>query len=54
MPAWSESRFTGLFTLFVRVELRPHDPSLPMTAGEMPAWNPGEPELGCAGAGWTP
>jgi thiazole/oxazole-forming peptide maturase SagD family component len=53
MPAWYESRFTGLFTLFVRVALRPHDPSLPMTAGEMPAWNPGEPELGCAGAGWT-
>jgi len=53
MPAWYESRFTGLFTLFVRVEPRPHDPSLPMTAGEMPAWNPGEPELGCAGAGWS-
>ena len=53
MPAWYESRFTGLFTLFVRVELRPHDPALPMTAGEMPAWNSGEPELGCAGAGWT-
>jgi ribosomal protein S12 methylthiotransferase accessory factor len=53
MPVWYESRFTGLFTLFVRVELRPHDPSLPMTAGEMPAWNRGEPELGCAGAGWT-
>ena len=53
MPAWYESHFTGLFTLFVRVEPRPHDPSLPMTAGEMPAWNSREPELGCAGAGWT-
>ncbi len=53
MPAWYESRFTGLFTLFVRVEPRPHDPSLPMTAGEMPPWNAGEPEIGCAGAGWT-
>lgn len=53
MPAWYESHFTGLFTLFVRVEPRPHDPSLPMTAGEMPAWNSGEPEIGCAGAGWS-
>ena len=53
MPAWYESRFTGLFTLFVRVEPRPHDPSLPMTAGEMPPWNAGEPEIGCAGAGWN-
>ena len=53
MPAWYESRFTGLFTLFVRVEPRPHDPSLPMTAGEMPPWNAGEPAIGCAGAGWT-
>ncbi len=53
MPDWHDSRFTGLFTLFVRVPLRPHDPSLPMTAGEMPPWHPGEAELGCGGAGWT-
>ncbi len=53
MPAWYESRFTGLFTLFVRVNLRPHDPSLEMTAGEMPPWESGDHELGCGGAGWT-
>ena len=53
MPAWYESHFTGLFTLFVRVDVRPHDPSLHITAGEMPPWHRSEPELGCSGAGWT-
>jgi len=53
MPAWYESRFTGLFTLFVRVNLRAHDPSIEMTAGEMPPWEHDDPELGCGGAGWT-
>lgn len=53
MPGWHDDHFTGLFTLFVRVQVRPHDPSVPMTAGEMPPWYPGEPELGCGGAGWT-
>jgi ribosomal protein S12 methylthiotransferase accessory factor len=53
MPAWYESRFTGLFTTFGRVPLRPHDPDVPMTAGELPAWFPGEGDLGGGGAGLT-
>lgn len=53
MTAWHDSRFTGLFALFVRVDLRAHDPMLSITAGEMPPWHAGEPELGCSGAGWT-
>ena len=53
MPAWYESRFTGLFTTFGRVPLRPHDPDIPMTAGELPPWFPGEGLLGGAGAGLT-
>jgi len=53
MTAWYESRFTGLFTQLVRVPLRPHDPALPMTGGEMPPLHPGEAGLGCGGAGWT-
>ena len=53
MPAWYESPFTGLFTMFVRVNPRPHDPSLEMTAGEMPPWERGDLKLGCGGAGWT-
>jgi ribosomal protein S12 methylthiotransferase accessory factor len=53
MPAWYESRFTGLFTTFGRVPLRPHDPDIPMTAGELPPWFPGEGDLGGGGAGLT-
>jgi ribosomal protein S12 methylthiotransferase accessory factor len=53
MRSWYDSRFTGLFTLFVRLRLRPHDPAVSMTAGPLPAWYPGDPELGSGGAGWT-
>src|SRR5271166_4074308 len=53
MPAWYESRFTGLFTTFGRVPLRPHDPDVAMTAGELPLWFPGEGDLGGGGAGLT-
>ncbi len=53
MPAWYESRFTGIFNLLVHVELRPHDPSLAMTAGEVPGWNTGEEQIACSGAGWS-
>lgn len=53
MQSWAESRFTGLFTFFARVPLRPYDPRVWISAGEMPSWSPGEPEMGCSGAGWT-
>jgi ribosomal protein S12 methylthiotransferase accessory factor len=53
MPGWHDSRFTGLFTFFGRLPLRPHDPAVAMTAGEMPPWFADEPDLGCGGAGWT-
>ena len=53
MQTWAESRFTGLFTLFVRVPLRHYDPRVAISAGEIPSWSAGEPELGCSGAGWT-
>src|SRR4051794_35331749 len=54
MPEWYESRFTGLFTAYGRVPLRPHDPDVPVTAGALPPWFPGEDELGGGGAGLTP
>lgn len=53
MQTWAESRFTGLFTQFVRVPLRPYDPRIAISAGAIPAWSTGEPELGCSGAGWS-
>src|SRR5262245_31106049 len=53
MSAWHNSRYSGLFTYFGRLELGPHDPAVAMTAGEMPPWFAGEIGLGCGGAGWT-
>lgn len=53
MPGWHDSRFTGLFTYFGRLPLRPHDPKVAMTAGELPSWFAGETDLGCGGAGWS-
>ena len=42
MPAWYESRFTGLLSLLVHVDVRPHDPTVHIAAGEMPPWHAGE------------
>lgn len=53
MPAWYESHYTGLFSIFVRAPQRPHDPSVYITAGQTPPWFEGEPELGGSGAGWN-
>ncbi|MCA9239797.1 MAG: YcaO-like family protein [Planctomycetales bacterium] len=53
MNALFESRYTGLVAAMVRVELRPHDPAVAITAGEMPAWFSDESRLGCSGAGWN-
>lgn len=53
MRPWYESRYGGLFRALVRVAARPHDPAVAIAAGEMPPWNPGDPEFGCSGAGWT-
>lgn len=53
MPDWADSRFTGLFVQRLEVPLRPHDPAVFLFAGEIPGWLPGEPRLGCSGAGWT-
>lgn len=54
MHAWAKSRYTGLFTHWVRAPRRPHDPDVFISAGELPAWTQGEPAFGCSGAGWTP
>ena len=36
MPAWYDSRFTGLFAGFDRVPPRPHDPDVEAWAGTVP------------------
>ncbi len=53
MDALYESRYTGLVSAMVRVDLQPHDPAVAISAGEMLAWFDGEPGLGCSGAGWN-
>ena len=53
MSAWYDDRFTGIFTQFVNVPLRAHDPDISICAAEMPSWFEGEVGLGCSGAGWT-
>ena len=53
MPAWYESRYTGLFSTLVRAPQRAHDPSVHVTAAQTPPWHASEPELGGSGAGWT-
>lgn len=53
MDALYKSRYSGLIAAIVRVDLRPHDPTVAISAGEMPVWFDGEPGLGCSGAGWN-
>ena len=53
MPVPNDDPFTGLLTQLVRPTPRAHDPAVAITAGEMPPWFPGEPAMGCSGAGWT-
>jgi ribosomal protein S12 methylthiotransferase accessory factor len=53
MPGWLDDPYTGLVTVLVKVEPRAHDPAVSVSAGEMPSWFPGEPGLGCSGAGWS-
>jgi ribosomal protein S12 methylthiotransferase accessory factor len=52
MPAWYESRFTGLCTEFGPVTLRPYDPDVPQFTALLPPLFSGEPPSGGSGAGW--
>ena len=51
---WYESRFTGLFTRFGEIPLRPHDPQVPICAGTLPAVGARREELAVGGAAWEP
>lgn len=51
MTPWYVSRFTGLFTDARPVPPLPHDPAVPMWAGELAPWGP-RPALAVGGAGW--
>lgn len=52
MPAWYDSRFTGLFAGFDRVPPRPHDPEVAIWAGTVPATTSRPQEVHTGGAGW--
>ena len=51
MSQWFESRFTGLFTEFGRIEPRVHDPAVQICAGTI-RLNGRAAELNVGGAGW--
>ena len=52
MPAWYDSRFTGLFAGFDRVPPRPHDPDVEAWAGTVPGTTGRPQEVPTGGAGW--
>jgi ribosomal protein S12 methylthiotransferase accessory factor len=46
------SPYTGLFSRWGAIPLRPHDPAVPCWAGLLPRWNE-DGDLAVGGAGWT-
>ncbi len=50
---WYESRFTGLFSQFGAIPVRPHDPQIFVCAGVLPAGGGREEALAVGGAGWN-
>jgi ribosomal protein S12 methylthiotransferase accessory factor len=52
MAPWYASPYTGLFSRFGPLPLRPYDPALPVWAGELPPLGPRPGELAVGGAGW--
>jgi ribosomal protein S12 methylthiotransferase accessory factor len=51
-PAWSESRFTGLFARSGPVAPRPHDPDVAIWGGLLAPWGPRSEPIGVGGSGW--
>jgi ribosomal protein S12 methylthiotransferase accessory factor len=49
---WTESRYTGLFTEFGPVPLRPHDPEVSIWGGLLAPRGSGSPAIAVGGAGW--
>src|SRR5262249_20914103 len=50
---WYESRYTGIFTNFGRLNARPHDPEVSMWAGSVVPCGPRDRTFAIGGAGWT-
>jgi len=53
MNHWFESRFTGLFTEFGRIEPRSHDPAVQIYAGSIRTNGRAAAERNVGGAGWN-
>jgi thiazole/oxazole-forming peptide maturase SagD family component len=53
MKRWFESRFTGLFIKFGKIEPRPHDPAVKICAGTTRTSGGARDEMNVGGAGWT-
>jgi ribosomal protein S12 methylthiotransferase accessory factor len=52
MTPWYASLYTGLFTSFVRLTLRPHDPQLALYSGTTVPWSGIAQELSGSSIGW--
>jgi ribosomal protein S12 methylthiotransferase accessory factor len=52
MERWYASPYTGLFSRFGPLPLRPYDPAVPVWAGMLPPWGARGQELAVGGAGW--
>src|SRR5882724_12245274 len=52
MTPWYTSLYTGLFTSFARLTLRPHDPQLALFSGTTAPWSGIAQELSGSSIGW--
>jgi ribosomal protein S12 methylthiotransferase accessory factor len=52
-PSSLTSQYTGLFSRWGAVPLRPHDPAVPCWAGVLPRWGADGGDLAVGGAAWT-
>ena len=52
VTGWHDSPYTGLFTRFGALVVRPHSPDVCMVSGTLPPWGPRKVEIEVGGAGW--